>query len=166
MKKNAFFGCLVAAALSVFGSVPAWSQSAIFDRPIKEESGKGWWETDPEQYRAMIQLESAKADLVIDASAAGQQAITVKNGSVIEIRFAEMYRGDPWRLTTKLGAGVHVMLTDFQTSFENGIAQIHKPGTRIYKFRVTEPGDVKTEFRQDSPTGIHGVSITFNVLPN
>ena len=98
--------------------------------------------------RQMIELERANTDVVIDALKQANQTIKVKQGSVIEIRFPEMYRGkDVWWYDGKTGASIFsFLIEDFRTTFENGFAMIHKPGTKLFRFRVDSKGTMTMRF--------------------
>lgn len=138
--------------ISLFTSMTcAWSQSAVFETPIISEQGKPWWETDRDAYRDFIDVSEEPADVRLDGLSPTSTNITVHPNQIVELDFPEMYdldrSKDRWTLVSKTGAKVGFIVVDFHVRFDHGRALIHEPGTRLWKFKARESGDIVLTFK-------------------
>ncbi|MDR3612710.1 MAG: hypothetical protein P4L53_04035 [Candidatus Obscuribacterales bacterium] len=140
-------------SLALISSVCA--QSVAFETPVKTEPGKSWWETDRDAYRDFINVSESPADVRFDALAEDGHTLVVKNGQIVEFDFPEMYdlesSSDKWGLLSKTGAKIGFIVADFRVHFANGVALIHEPGTRLWKFKARASGGIVFTFKHGQP---------------
>jgi hypothetical protein len=177
--KTSLAACAVLIAAICGLATPGYCQTAWLEKPLAHASpDKDWWETDYDQYKAFSDLCNAEPDMVLHGETqTSGAAISIKPGTVVEIRFPEMYQippyttdTDAWRFSGKSGVALGMMAIDFQNKFENGRVLLHEPGSRIFKFKVAEKGDLIMNFKfgkyadlQAGKPASKELSITFKV---